>query len=162
MKSKHRNASKAKRRWQADPSVIYRVMSANQEFTPDEHAKLNLPVRLAFEKIKNGAGTDDDFHILAAAANVSLVCSEKIDPLVEGVCLAARDALLRTNDRHTRTGRWGFDGPALAEVIEMIDVYSQLTSLLKPMQLQKAMNDTIARASRGDGLEIPEFCLETA
>lgn len=157
MKTKHRTAAKAKRRWQADPSSLYRVMSKHQEFTHEEHAKLNLPVRLAFEKIKAGTGEDDDFHILAAASNVSLVCSEKIDPLVEGVCLNARDALLRTNERHERTGRWGFDGPALSEIMEMIDIYDQLTSLLKPVQLQNAMNETLARARRGEGLQMPEF-----
>jgi hypothetical protein len=162
MRTKHRNLSKAKRRFQADPSVIYRVMGKFQDFTPDEHRQITLPVQLAFERIKAGAGTDGDFHVLAAACNVSMVCSEKIDPLVEVACLTARDALLRCKERHTKTGRWGFDGPALSEVVEMIDVYTQLAKLLKPVQLQNAMTEALRRARNGDGLHQPEFELEQA
>jgi hypothetical protein len=162
MKTKHRNASKAKRKWQADPSTIYRVMGKFQDFTPEEHRQITLPVQLAFEHIKAGAGTEDDFNCLAAACNVSIMCSEKIDPLVEVACLAARDALLRCKAREAKTGRWGFDGPALSEVVEMIDVYTQLAQLLKPVQLQNAMTEALRRARTGDGLHQPEFEMEHA
>ena len=162
MRTKYRTAAKAKRKYQADPCVIYRVMGKHQDFTPAEHCQITLPVQLAFEKIKAGAGSEDDFHCLAAACNVSIVCSEKIDPLVEVACLAARDALLRCKERHTKTGRWGFDGPALSEVVEMIDVYTQLAKLLKPVQLQNAMTEAIRRARIGHGLHQPEFRMEAA
>jgi hypothetical protein len=162
MKTKHRNASKAKRRYQADPSVIYRVMGKFQDFTTEEHRQITLPVQLAFERIKAGTGTDDDFHCLAAACNVSIICSEKISPLVEVVCLAARDALLRCKAREAKTSRWGFDGPALSEIVEMIDIYTQLTQLLKPVQLQNAMTEALRRARTGDGLNQPDFPLEHA
>jgi hypothetical protein len=162
MKSNHRTASKAKRKWQADPSTIYRTMGKFQDFTPEVHRHITLPVQLAFERIKAGTATDDDFHCLAAACNVSLVCSEKISPLVEVTCLAARDALLRCKARKAKTGRWGFDGPALSEIVEMIDVYTQLTQLLKPVQLQNAMTEALRRARTGNGLHQPEFEMEHA
>lgn len=160
MKTKHRTASKAKRKWQADPSAIYRVMGRHQEFTPDEQAALIVPGRMAFERIKLGEGKDDDFHCLAAATNVSLVSAEKISPLVESVCIIARDAMLRCKERHTKTGRWGFDGPALSEIADMLDVYEQLIALLKPHQLQDAMTEALRRASSGHGLDQPEFEME--
>jgi hypothetical protein len=162
MRTKYRTASKAKRRYQADPSVIYRVMGKFQDFTPEEHRQITLPVQLSFERIKAGSGIEDDFNCLAAACNVSIVCSEKIDPLVEVACLTARDALLRCKAREAKTGRWGFDGPALSEVSEMIDVYTQLAQLLKPVQLQNAMTEALRRARTGDGLHQPEFELEHA
>jgi hypothetical protein len=162
MKTKHRTASKAKRKWQADPSTIYRTMGKFQDFTPEVHRQITLPVQLAFERIKAGTATDDDFHCLAAACNVSIVCSEKIDPLVEVACLSARDALLRCKERNAKTGRWGFDGPALSEIVEMIDVYTQLTQLLKPVQLQNAMTEALRRARTGNGLHQPEFEMEHA
>ena len=161
MRSEHRTAAKAKRRWTADPSSIYRVMGKFQDFTPDEHRDITLPVQLAFERIKAGTGAEDDFSCLAASCNVSLVCSEKIDPLVEVSCLTAREALLRCKERHTKTGRWGFDGPALSEIVEMIDVYTQLAQLLKPVQLQSAITEALRRARTGQGLHQPEFEMET-
>lgn len=157
MKTKHRNAAKAKRKWQADPSTIYRVMGAHQSFTPEERVAMVLPGRLSFEHIKLGTGKDDDFHCLAAACNVSLVSAEKISPLVESVCLVARDALLRCKDRHAKTNRWGFDGPALSAITDMLDVYEQLVELLKPHQLQSAMTEALRRAGNGQGLHQPEF-----
>jgi hypothetical protein len=162
MSKKHRTASKAKRRYHADPSAIYRLMSAHQDFTQDEQAALVVPARLAFERIKSGAGQEDDFHCLAAACNVSLVSAEKISPLVESACLMARDALLRCKERYTKTQRWGFDGPALGEIAEMLDVYEQLVGLLKPRQLQDAMTEVLRRSKNGAGLEQPEFQLENA
>lgn len=137
-------------------------MGKFQDFTPEEHRQITLPVQLAFEHIKAGVGTDDDFNCLAAACNVSIVCSEKISPLVEVACLAARDALLRTKAREAKTGCWGFDGPALSEIVEMIDVYTQLAQLLKPVQLQDAMTEALRRARTGDGLHQPEFEMEHA
>lgn len=157
MKNKYRKASKAKRKYHADPGIIYRVMGKFQDFTADEHREITLPVQISFERIKSGAGTDGDFHTLASACNVSLVCSEKIDQLVEVACIAARDALLRAKERHNKTGRWGFDGPAISDIGEMIDVYNQLAKLLKPVQLQNAMNEALRRASTGHGIYQPEF-----
>ena len=161
MKTKHRKASKAKRRWQADPSTIYRVMGNHQDFTPDEQAAIVVPCRLAFEKIRQGLGVEDDFHCLAAACNVSLISAEKISPLVESVCLVARDAMLRTLARYKETGKLGFDGPALTSVPDMLEVYEQLVGLLKPHQLREAMSEALHRARVGQGLDQPEFDTET-
>lgn len=162
MRTKHRTASKAKRRWQADPSTIYRVMGAHQAFTTEEQGQMVAPVRLAFEHIKLGDGQDDDFHCLAAACNVSLVSAEAISPLVESVCLVARDALLRCKERYAKTQRWGFDGPAIGSIADMLGIYEQLIELLKPRQLQDAMTEALRRARTGNGLHQPEFELDAA
>lgn len=157
MKTKHRNASKSKRKWQADPSTIYRVMGKHQDFTVLEQGQIITPVRLGLERFKLGEAENGDFHTLAAACNVSLVLSEKISPLVESVCLVSRDALLRCKERHARTGRWGFDGPALSAIADMIDIFEQLVELHKPVQLQNAMTEALRRTRTGQGLHQPDF-----
>lgn len=156
MKTKHRTASKAKRKWQADPSTIYRTIGRHQEFTVLERGQVVTPVRMAYEKFRLGTAEETDFHTLAAACNVSLISAEKISPLVESVCLVARDSLLRCNDRHTKTGRWGFDGPAMSAIADMMDIFEQFVSLLKPHQLQDAMTEAIRRSNAGNGLRTPE------
>ncbi len=107
MKTKHRNASHAKRRYQADPSAIYRVFNKVQMFTRDELLRLNMPVRIAFESLRTGHGEDGDFHTLAAAINCALIRSEEIDPLCVETCKLAQDGLFRAIMRHNNTGRWG-------------------------------------------------------
>ena len=148
MKTKNRKASKAKRRYQADPSAIYRVMGNLQEFTQQEHDAITMPVRLAFEKLKTGAGKESDFDCLAAACNVSLICSEQINPILEEVCLKARDSLLTTKERKLKTNKLGFDGPSIQNIADMIDIYEQLTKLLKPLQLKNAMREVLKRMSK--------------
>lgn len=146
MNTAQRAQSRAKRRrWAADPGVFQRVINRLEPFTPDELLRLELPIRMSFEALRNGTGIEQDFHDLAAAINCTLVRSESIDPLCEATAIAARDALLRTWERHTRTGRWGFDGPALLAVEAGIDLHEQLIRLSTPEQMVRAMREVIAR-----------------
>jgi len=156
MKSKHRKSSMHKRRWQADPQAIYRVMSKIQLFTEDEQIRLTNPGRLAFEKLRTGAAIEPDFHLLAACINVTLVLAEKIDPLAEQSALAARDAMLRCWQRYQRTGLLGFDGPALLDLPVAIDLHDQLMALQTPLQVSDAVNEVLRRKETGavaDGFE---------
>lgn len=154
MNSAHRSASQAKRRYQADPHAIFRVLGRVQPFTPDEQAQLNLPVFLALDSIAHGKGTEADFHTIAAAVNVAMVCAEKIDPLVEKTCTDARDALMRVYSRQMKHGTWAFDGPGYLAVKEAADVYQQLTSLLTGGQLKDAMQECVSRMEAGEVMEV--------
>ena len=145
MKTAHRNASRAKRRYTADPMAMFKVIGGASNFTPDEQAQIQLPVRAAYDNLLHGPGCEGDFHTLASAVNVALVASERIDPLVEQGCIAARDALFRTKDRHTALGRWGFDGPAIAEIEQAVEIYEQLTTLLTARQVQDTMQEVLSR-----------------
>ena len=150
----HRQASRAKRRYTADPSSFLRVLARVQPFTDAEQAQLNLPVRIAFDSLRRGQGEESDFHTMAAAVNLAMVCAEKIDPLVEQTCITARDALTRMYERHTRLGRWGLDGAALQELQEAIEVYEQLNSLLSAGQVQEALAECYQRMRNGDVVEV--------
>jgi hypothetical protein len=153
MNSAHRSASQAKRRYQADPHAIFRVLGRVSPFTEDEQSQINLPVFLALDSIAHGKGEEADFHTLAAAVNISMVCAEKIDPLVEKTCTDARDALMRVHARQIKHGTWGFDGPGYLAVKEAADVYQQLTSLLTGGQLKEAMQVCMQRMADGNVLE---------
>lgn len=133
---------------------IYRLTGRNSGFTQAEQAALNLPVRLALQAFIDRTAVEDDFHTLAAAVNVAMVSAEKIGPEVEQVCTAARDALMRVLDRQTRTGQWGLDGPARAEIDAAVDVYEQLVNLLTGGQLKQAMTVVIQRMQAGQVLEV--------
>ena len=148
MKSKHRAASHAKRRWQSDPGAIYKLMNKLQPFTPAELLQLELPIRVSFEALRTGSGTERDWSDLAAAINVTIIRSRAIDPLCEQTANAASDALVRMWHRAQSTGRWGFDGPGISEVELGIDLHEQLCRLSTPAQMLDAMRQVLAiRAS---------------
>ena len=132
---------------------IYKVIGSATGFTPDEQAAIQLPVRAAYDNLLRGPGCEEDFHTLAAAVNVAMICAEKIDQLVEISCVAARDAMMRLHARHQKLGSWGFDGPAIGQVELAVDVYEQLTSLLTGGQLKAAMSECIRRMKAGEVMQ---------
>lgn len=148
MKTKHRKASQHKRRWQADPGSIYKLMNKVQPFTEEELRRLMLPVRVSFVSMKLGRGTQSDYQDLADAINVSMVRAEGIDPVAELMTLRGRDAMVRVLDRFTRTGRWGFDGPALTEVEDVVCFHEDLLRLSTPQQMIDAMAEVYRRVAR--------------
>lgn len=134
-----------RRRYHADPLAMFRVIGGASNFTASEQLAIQMPVRAAYDNILRGPGCEDDFHTLASAVNIALVAAEKIDPLVTHSVLLARDALNRTHARHKALGRWGFDGPAIAQVVQAIEIYEQLTELMTAKQLQDTMAVCIER-----------------
>lgn len=147
MRTAHRRQAKAKRRIQADPSAIYKVMSKIQPFTPQEKTTLTLPVRLAFDSFRNGSATKDDFDTLAAMTNICIIRAEEIDQLCVDASNRADTALMRSMHRYKSTGRWGFDGPALQDVGVVVDFYEQLLDMSTPKQMIDAMQLVIVRAA---------------
>ena len=137
-------------RYSADPMAMFKVMNKVRPFDQDEQLSLNLPVRVSYEAIRTGKGVDDDFHTVAAAINVAMVCAEKIDPMVEETAIRARDALVRCLARRKRTGVWGFDGPALMDIPPAIDLHEQLVANQTPLQMTKAMSEVIKRMEAGE------------
>lgn len=133
------------RRWKKDYGVFNRIIGLLEPFTPDELIRLELPIRMSFEALKNGKGSESDFHDIAAAINCTIVRSEAVDPMCEYTAIAARDALMRTWHRWEKTGKWGFDGPALQEVEAGIDLHEQLIRLSTPGQMLNAMREVIKR-----------------
>lgn len=154
MKTAHREASHAKRKWQADPMSMFKTVSKIQPFTPDEQAVLAVPPRLAFEKLKNGHGNQEDFDTLAVAVNVTMVLAEKIDEFAVQSAIAARDAMVRTLERHGRLGRWGFDAGALQDIAIALDVHDQLLALLTPLQITNAAKEVDRRRSIGEYVDV--------
>ena len=150
MKTKHRRASHAKRKWQADPLAMFKTINKIEPFNASELLRLELPIRLAFEALRTGKGTASDFHDLCAAINTSMVRSEAVDPLCEQTAIAARDALMRCWQRFQRTGRFGFDGPGLSEVEAGIDLHEQLCRLSTPLQMIEALRTVMARGKSGE------------
>lgn len=150
MNTAHRTASATKRRWSADPMSMFRTINKIEPFSAAELLRLELPIRLSFEAIRTGQGTENDFHDLAAAINTTMVRSEDVDPLCELTAVSARDALMRCWHRHERTGRWGFDGPGLGEIESGISLHEELIRNSTPLQMIEALRIVMARGRNGD------------
>lgn len=138
---------KRTRRWKADPMAMFRVINRIEPFNTDELMRIELPIRMSFESLRSGKGTESDFHDLAAAINTTLVRSESIDPLCQQTAVCARDALMRCWDRYQHTGKWGFDGPAFSAIDAGLTLHEELIRLSTPLQLVQALRTVIARSA---------------
>lgn len=67
-----------------------------------------------------------------------------VDPLCQQTAATGLEALRRMWERHKRIGKWGFDGPGLADVELAIDLHEQLVRLSTPLELQQTMSRVIA------------------
>ena len=137
------------RRWTADPLAAFKLIQKIEPFNVDELMRLELPIRISFQSLRTGQGTESDFHDLAAAINTTMVRSESVDPACVSTAIAARDALMRCWHRYERTGTFGFDGPALLEIEAGIDLHEQLIRLSTPLQMIKALRTVIQRGDCG-------------
>lgn len=150
MNSQHRTARHGKRRFDADPLAMFKIINKLEPFTAAELLRLELPLRMSFEALRTGKGAEQDFHDLAAAINATIVRSEAVDPLCEQTAVAARDALMRCWHRFERTGRWGFDGPALLEVEAGISLHEELIRNSTPLQMIEALREVQRRGIRNE------------
>ena len=139
-----------RRKYAADPVAMYKVFNRLAPFNQAELMQLELPIRISFEALKTGRGTERDWSDIAAAVNICIVRSHDISPDCVAVAEAASDALMRTWNRAKAHGAWGFDGPAIAEVAACIDLHEQFCELSTPLQLMNAMRKVVkARAAQG-------------
>lgn len=144
MKTKQRKASQHKRRWQKDYGVLQRVLNRLEPFTEEELAKLLLPIRMSFDALRNGTGTEQDFLDVVAACNSASMRGAEVDPLCQQTAVTGLLALRRMWEGHKRIGKWGFDGSGLADVELAIELHEQLVRLSTPLELQRAMRRVIA------------------
>lgn len=132
-----------------DPLYLRRTIGMAQQFTPEEITQLMLPASVAYESLRTGRGTEDDFDTLAQVVNVALVRCEAIgQPGVE-LCKDAQSALMDMLARHRRTGRWGLDHNALRDLPPALDLYHQLLQLSTAGQMTAAMREVLQRAAAG-------------
>lgn len=149
MKTAHRNASRAKRRYTADPMAMFKVMGRIEPYTEADVVQLTLPSRLAFEAIKNGTANTDHFDELAVTLNATLVRSEAIDPFCVETCLTAQRALLRCKERYLRTQKFGWDGLGLQEIPPALDLHEEIMRSSNPNLMTVALTEQYNRIQRG-------------
>ena len=112
-------------------------------------ADLCLPVRMAYEALRTGTATEGNIDTLAVAINASLMRAEKISSALVVRVIEAQEAVLRIKARQQRTGRFGLDAQAMAELLPVIDLYEQLIDLSTRAQMADAIREVMARRDRG-------------
>lgn len=123
------------------------VLAANTEQPKENADRIMVAIRLAFEKLKTGSASGEDFDRVSAAINVGLIRAELIDPLAKETMVKGVGALMRCADIHSRHGKFGFTGPDLELMNDAVTLYEGILRLSTPKQMLDAL-DTAARRMR--------------
>lgn len=126
-------------RYSADPSVLWRVISNVTPYDPVAFAAADNRGRVAFEKMRNGAGTTADYDELCATLNTA---SKRLKVLgvTESIPVsnAAAEAMIRCRERYESWGKFGFDGPGMAAMQEALDLHSEVLAVSTEGEMMKA------------------------
>jgi len=125
MNTQHRQQSRAKR-FTADHFAMWKAFARTTGFNQVEQTACALPVRPAWDALKNGTADGNDIATLADVIAICIVAAEGMDALVQETCEAARVALAEISDRFTRVKRWGVDARSLRDIPPIVDFYEEL------------------------------------
>lgn len=151
MNRQQRRAATFKRaqRWdrnaRIEPSHVLKPILMCRTFDADEAATISVDVRMAWHRLTHGDGTEADFDLLANSSNVALVRAETLGELAVETVLRAQAAIVAMKERYVRTGRFGADAAALADVPPMLDFYDDLIAHGSPQIMTDALMETVAR-----------------
>lgn len=145
MKSAHRHASRAKRRYIADPFAVMRTLELHTEPSQETATDIMAILRSAFNDMREGTADPDMFDRLAAAFNVGMIRAESIDPMLLQIFHDAANAMREADGIWARHHRYGFTGPGLQAVVIALDAYEQLLRLSNPIQMKQALEESARR-----------------
>lgn len=139
----------------ADPGAFLRAIGMQQQLDDSQQVDLTLAVRVAAQAMRSGAGMECHVDTLASAVNVALIlCERGAGKEYEPAIIAAQTALMRTIERGKRTGRWGFDGPALAEVDTALAIYEAQLAAVPRIAARDAVREVTRRLNQGHVFEV--------
>lgn len=115
-----------------------------------EVQRIMVLIRLSYEKLKAGHGTDADFSRIAAVINVGLIRAESIHPELVQDFNSAGTAVLECSRIRQRHGKFGFTGPHILAMNTALDMYGQILAASSPNQMDEALQEAMRRIRRGE------------
>lgn len=137
-----------------DPRAGLQAIAMQHPLDTTQKADLGVALRVSLEALRTGRATEQEFHTLAAAVNVSLVlCERNIGAEYLPVIKDAQQGLLRLWQRGKATGRWLMDGPGLNHAMQAIDLHEAQLATVSRKEAADAMVEVKRRVVRGDVFE---------
>lgn len=143
-------------RHQVDPTAGLRVLHLARPYEDGEMVDEHLITQAAFERLRDGGGSEEDFDRVAMILNVGLVRAEEVDngALLVETMQRAQEAMVRMQARYQRGLRFGFDAQGLADVPPALEAYTQLMDLSSPLQMKQAIQEAFRRITGGEVLGV--------
>jgi hypothetical protein len=128
-----------------DPSFTINKTKWMQTYTEEEAAELANKSRMAWFKITNGSGNEDDFDTLATMMNVIGILSEEIDKSLLSITQPASMAMAEMKIRYFKHGKFGADANALKTIPLALDLHDEILRHMNPQKMIDTIEIAIKR-----------------
>ncbi len=145
-----KGSKKRKIKYAPDKDGLANHIRSLQPFTEDVLTGILLPIRLSFEALKTGQGTDRDFSDICAVINVVIVKSLDINDECLQAAKLAEAALLKAIGHHSLHGTWELDNDDLLHIDSVLDLHEQICRLSTPLQMLNTMKKINALQSKSN------------
>lgn len=131
-------------------SVMYE-MHPHMPLAQDKQTDLAVGFRLAFMSMLNGYASEENWAVCVCSLNIALVLAEwgygeDYIPQLN----AALEGAFRSKVRAGRTGKWGFDGPAITAIEFAFEVHEEQIKAVPQHIVPKALAEVHKRADEGN------------
>lgn len=133
-----------------DGSAFNRVIVDAQLLDEAQVLDISLHANLAFDAMRKGASTEDNWVTIACAMNMACVfCEVGIGADYRPDLVAALEACWRVKTRAARTGSWGFDGAGRQAVAFALALHDKQIAFAKCGEVKQVIEE-IRRRVRAD------------
>jgi len=141
--------------WDIAPMLYAARRIPDQPMTRGDALEVEAYSEFAYLNMVQGQGSDESWNMLAVAMNVAMVLAEMGlgEDHTEEI-RTALDGLFAAKVRGERTGRWGFDGPAIVSVRRGLDVHIAQLEVATRREIDQARATVQQRVKEGLTYEV--------
>lgn len=116
----------------------------------DQITDLGIAYQMAFKLMTNGHADEQQWSTCVCSLNIAQVLAESgIGEEGTFVIKEALDGAFRARVRASRTGKWGFDGPAMISIQYAFELHEQQLKMATKEEIRDAMREVHRRIDEG-------------
>ena len=154
MKTKHRVQAKAKHQRRNDPTWLNGMINRTQPVADTDAVDLSLMPRLAFESLRRGGASEQDYYTVVIALNAAAIATESMGDDDRAIVIAGQDSLMRVAMRHERTGVWGLAYDDLRDITPALQLWESIIRQQSRAKLLGHVAEAYRRNSEGLVLQV--------
>ena len=131
------------------------LLERARPYDPGEMVAEHILTREAFNRLRDGQGTENDFDRVSMMLNIGMIRAESIGFDLVEVMKRGQEAFVRMKDRYLRGLSFGFDADGLRDAPEALDAYESVLDASSPLQMLMAIREAYKRITNGDLLGMP-------
>ena len=148
--------SKPTKARQVDRFAGVNLLNRARPYEEGEMAHEHLKTQAAFERLKTGAGDEEDFDRVSMLLNVGMIRGESISRDLVLIMKDGQHAMNRMKARYLKFETLAFDGQGIEAADYALETYQTIMDMSSPLQMIQAIREAYKRITRGDLLQLTQ------